>query len=820
VPVVRWILRHPVTTLCCAVVILLSIIGFASSSGDWGWQLLATGQDDVFRQHRWWGLITAFLAVDGGGALLFVVPLIVVVVGGAERLMGSWRTALAYVGGSAASGLIGFGLSWVESTYVGFLPLNAPSIDALSPATGVICTAMAASSFASALWRRRMRLGASFFAVTFFLYSGGAGDFYSLVALPVGAALGFVLGGSRSRFRLVRSSHHEIRTLLAAVVALGAIGPVVAALIGSGSGLLSIYGLLSVDVEHPRVALIALLPVAVGVVAAWGILRGRRAALWLAVGIHLMMSAVMVAVFVVIQPETMAMVAEEANREVDPYIWQTLVGSALCAVLPLASAGLLIALRRHVAVRTSDRSVRRFLTITATALVVAALVSFLGALGIRDQFTPRVDALDLLKALPLRLVPPTFIVSDGLAFVPTTRLAGALWFLPAALFWAAVLTASCLLVFSRTAVVDDDDRLHARAILERGGGHTLSFMSTWPGNSFWFDPDADAVVAYRIQGFVAVAVGGPFGPAFSDPGVVERFVRFCGDHGWTVAFYGVDDAALDTFSELRWQRLKVAEEAVLRPRDWNPTGKKWQDIRTAVNKATRAGVEARWTSWRELSLLQRSQIQAISEAWVAEKNLPEMGFTLGGLDELADASVRLMLAVDSEGTIVAVTSWLPLYGPRDGGQVPRVSGYTLDFMRRRPDAANGTMEFVIAAAVEQAKSDGLELLSLSGAPLANAVPGSSSLDDGRTSIVAQLLEHVGRSLEPAYGFRSLLNFKKKFQPQFVPLWLVFPDVTDLPAIGAAIGRCYLPELSVLQLSRLLRDLRPKATQEAQRESAS
>ncbi|WP_157439122.1 DUF2156 domain-containing protein [Agreia sp. Leaf244] len=817
--VVRWMLRRPVTVLCCIVVIVLSIVGFASSTYDWGWQLLATGQDDVFRHHRWWGLITAFLAVDGGGALIFVVPFIVAVVGAAERLMGSWRTVVAYVAGSAASGLIGFALSWVESTYLGFLPLNAPSIDALSPATGVICTAMAASSFASALWRRRMRLGASFFAVTFFLYSGGAGDFYSLVAVPVGLVLGFVLGGSRSRFRLVRSSHHEIRTLLATVVAVGAIGPVVAALIGSGSGLLSIYGLLAVDEHHPRGALIALLPVAVGVVAAWGILRGRRAALWLAVGIHLMMSAVMVAVFVVIQPETMTMIAEESNQEVDPYIWQTLTGSALCAILPLASALLLILLRRHVDVRTSASSVRRFFVIAGSALVGAALLSVLGSLAIRDQFTPTVDVLDLLRALPLRLVPPTFVASDGLAFVPSMRGAIALWHLPSTLFWAAVVVASCLLVFSRTSVAGDDDRVRARAILTRGGGHTMSFMSTWSGNSYWFDPEVDAAVAYRVQGFVAVAVGGPFGPAFADPRVVERFVRFCGDHGWTATFYGVDDDALDTFAALRWQRLKVAEEAVLRPRDWNPTGKKWQDIRTAVNKAARAGVQAQWTSWKDLSLLQRSQLQAISEAWVAEKNLPEMGFTLGGIDELADPAVRLMLAVDADGTIVAVTSWLPLYATQDGAQGPRVCGYTLDFMRRRPDAANGTMEFVIAAAVEQAKSDGMDLLSLSGAPLANAAPESSQLEV-RASVVAQLLDYVGRSLEPAYGFRSLLNFKKKFQPQFVPLWLIYPDTTDLPAVGAAIGRCYLPQLSVLQVSRLLRDLRPKATQEVHREPAS
>ncbi|CAD5991154.1 bifunctional lysylphosphatidylglycerol flippase/synthetase MprF [Agreia sp. COWG] len=811
------------------IVATLSSIGFASDTYGWGWDILATGVENVFADHRWWGLITGFLAVDGATALIWVLPLIVIVVGESERLMGSWRTVVAYVAGSAASGLIGFAINSFENRYLDFLPLNSSSLDALSPATGVICTAMAASAFASPLWRRRMRLGASFFAVTLFLYSGGTGDFYALVAVPVGFLLGFALGGQVSRFRLVRSSHHETRTLLAAMVAVGGLGPVVASIVGTGSGLLSIYGVLAfdsvsvadgqicavgspgepcpdqfatLDPAHPHAGLIALLPVLVSLVAAWGILRGRRAALWLAVGLNLMMAVVMASVFVVIQPDTMTLFAQESSTDVDPYAWQTITGSALCAIVPLLSALLLVLLRSHVGVATTRSSNRRFGLITVSAVLAAAAAAFFGALAVNDQYSPTISASDILLALPLRLIPPTFVIPDGLAYVPTTPWSDAYFYLPSILVWVAILVASCLLIFSRTAVAGDDDRTRARTVLERGGGHTLSFMSTWPGNSYWFDAEADAAVAYRVHGFVAVTVGGPFGPAFDDPGVVARFVRFCGDHGWTPVFYSVDDAALASFDDLKWPRLKVAEEAILQPREWSTTGKKWQDIRTAVNKASRAGIESVWTTWQELSLKQKSQLQAISEAWVAEKELPEMGFTLGGMDELVDPSVRLMLAIDPEGTIEAVTSWLPLYGP-DG-----VTGYTLDFMRRRPEAANGTMEFLITAAVEQMKTDGVEVLSLSGAPLANASAGASA-DTQQSSLVEQLLDYVGQSLEPAYGFRSLLNFKRKFQPRFVPLWMVYPDATDLPAIGAAIMRCYLPELSVLQTSRLVRDLRKK-----------
>ena len=56
-----------------------------------------------------------------------------------------------------------------------------------------------------------------------------------------------------------------------------------------------------------------------------------------------------------------------------------------------------------------------------------------------------------------------------------------------------------------------------------------------------------------------------------------------------------------------------------------------------------------------------------------------MGFTLGGLDELDDPDVRCLIAVDADGTVHGITSWMPVYP--DGRPV----GWTLDFMRRRTD---------------------------------------------------------------------------------------------------------------------------------------
>jgi lysylphosphatidylglycerol synthetase-like protein (DUF2156 family) len=177
-----------------------------------------------------------------------------------------------------------------------------------------------------------------------------------------------------------------------------------------------------------------------------------------------------------------------------------------------------------------------------------------------------------------------------------------------------------------------------------------------------------------------------------------------------------------------------------------------------------------------------------------------MGFTLGGLDELADVEVRCLLAVDADRTVHGVTSWLPVH--RDG----EVVGWTLDFMRRRsgPGVLRGVMEFLIASAAQDFRTEGAEFASLSGAPLAHhdETPESSAL--------YRLLDRTGRALEPVYGFRSLLAFKEKFQPRHAPLFLTYPEPVALPAIGVAIGRAYLPQLTARQAAALVGRLRDRS----------
>ena len=57
-----------------------------------------------------------------------------------------------------------------------------------------------------------------------------------------------------------------------------------------------------------------------------------------------------------------------------------------------------------------------------------------------------------------------------------------------------------------------------------------------------------------------------------------------------------------------------------------------------------------WGRYSEFPPALRAQLSEVSEEWAAQKHVPEMGFTLGGIDELDDDEVLCCLAVDADGT--------------------------------------------------------------------------------------------------------------------------------------------------------------------------
>ncbi|UPL09833.1 bifunctional lysylphosphatidylglycerol flippase/synthetase MprF [Microbacterium sufflavum] len=321
--------------------------------------------------------------------------------------------------------------------------------------------------------------------------------------------------------------------------------------------------------------------------------------------------------------------------------------------------------------------------------------------------------------------------------------------------------------------------------LKTHGGGTLSWMTTWEGNAF---ARVDGgIVAYQRRNSVALALADPIGPRERRTDAVRDFIRAAEGAGLIPCFFSADEATRAAVPET-WRSLVVADDTIVDLPGLEFTGKRWNSVRTSLNKAGREDMTFRMTHLKEEPWGVQQQLRAISEAWVGDKDLPEMRFTLGTLEEAEDPEVRLALAIAPNGDVDGFLSWLPIYG--EGGVV---RGWTLDLMRRREGGFGPVMEYLIGSSAKQFSDEGAQIMSLSGAPLAHDYPPDAGM-------IAALSDRLAEALEPVYGFGSLHRFKQKFHPRYETMYLLFRDESDLTRIGGALTRAFLPDATLRQFA--------------------
>ncbi|QTF70716.1 phosphatidylglycerol lysyltransferase domain-containing protein [Arthrobacter woluwensis] len=822
--------RIPFSFLMAAVFLATSILSATVLHGNtnavkdsWG-----LGVDTTLDAGKWWTPLSALLIPQDVMGTVVAMLGAVLLLGLAERTLGTRKAALAFFATGLIAGTLGVLLQWLGTLTWEWWSTGASTAITMDPLTGVIGAIAAATGSMGTLWRRRIRVVLFAFMLIFLLYSGDPEDLYRLVAVLVGLPLGVLLA-PRSKpltVKVLHSSHRETRTLVAAVVLVTAVGPIVAFL-GStdltpfafGSYLFMndpidpatltavcrgdmpitrqcIRQLARLGSQGPGMFVMSFVPVVLLGLAAWGLYRGRRFGWWLAVSVNSAILLFAPGSFGVVR--VIAQGGSPSHRPFDAS--ELVIWVVTAALVPVGSLIMLVATRKHFGIRAPRGAVRRFWLVLGAGFVVLTAAYIFSALANLAAIVPHTSPWQVILEAPRRFIPPHFLGRPTHAVMPRHSAVSWAFQWCGPVFWVlfAALVVWVLSRSPRLAMAHDADAF--RALLRRHGGGSLGHMGTWEGNTPWFTRDGEGALPYRVVNGNAIALGDPVCAPHRAEETIREFLAFCDEHNWTPVFYSIHPQYLPVFEDLGWHHMSVGEETVVHTADFSMKGKHWQSVRTALNKAVREGKTTVWTSWAELPFAATTEIAAISEAWVAESDLPEMGFTLGGLDELRDPDVRLMLALAEDGRIEAVTSWMPMY--QDG----EIIGWTLDFMRRSPESFNGVMEFLIASAALHMRDEGCRYMSLSGAPLATkpAAPGAEEPED--VAGMDAFLAWLSRTLEPAYGFSSLFRFKAKFHPEYVTLSMAYQDVLALPGIGVALGKAYLPDVSTREAVALARSL--------------
>jgi hypothetical protein len=679
-----------------SVVVLILVLGVATGTlwsplEDKSWYPDVAFGPPALLDGRWWTVVTGSLYALKPLQYVAILTFFVLPVSLCEWRLGTRRTA-AVVVVFQAIGVIGGGYlmvalsSWTDW---GWAQRTAQDLD-VGFSAGALAAAMVVSADLRRPWRGRVRLGVLGYVLTSLTFLGYLYDVEHLVAVLLGLWVGpWIVGRrpSRTVAEWLRPgfTRRDLRMLTGGSFLWGAI----IAVIGQVADRDGPFGPIGGDPESWWWVLAV---VAVDLLIAWGLVRGRRT--WW----------------------TLALVLTSIS-------W--LLGAATAAVI--VSGG-------------TSNSGLVWISVLFDTAQLAALV--LGRSAFRN---PGRRGLRRVGA-------------DRVGALPT-----------------------------------DADRERARELLQRhGSSNRLAWMTTWPENRWWFTDDA--VVAYQQSMGVTIGLCDPVGP---DPlHVAERFIGAARDAGTLPCLFSCSSTVARWAQDQGWIAVQVAEEAIVDLPELEFVGKKWQDVRSAFNQAGKQDVETRMMRLADAPRGIRTQLRAISDEWVRDKGLPEMGFTLGGLEEAEDPDVWINVAVDADMTVHGVTSWMPIPGP-DG----QVRGWTLDLMRRLPGGFRYTMELLIASACREFKEQGYEVVSLSGAPLAHAGAGDSVVD---RSVIDDVLTRAGDVLEPYYGFQSLQAFKAKFQPRYEPLFLVVADEAALPRVGIAVGRAYLADATLGQLLALTR----------------
>lgn len=609
------------------------------------------------------------------------------------------------------------------------------------------------------LWRRRTRLFLFTITLTLLLYTGTLADVTMLTATIIGS-----VAGELNRHRKTPGGRwlpgsltvREARIMTAILITVVAAGPVLAALnplthgpFSSATELIwqplvteehmhhlchadstsdACQGALDQLQQHgvgPSVA--NLIPLILTVVLAMGLSRGRRLAWILAVLAQLISIAVLM------------FQLTKLSADSTDLLWSV---NAFSVIVPwLVALAVLVFSRRAFQVKIDITRISKSLGALMVIWLATAALWILATLFLPHAFPPHPTLGLAFKELPFRYLSPTIDTVLSHQLFPRSPAGWAVFEWTGTLFWLVVAATLHHLLMGVPSNKAHEDQENAATLLRSGSGDHLSWMTIWGGNTYWWAPENAGYVAYRVKRGIAITLGEPIlGPdsSVSKAELAAQFEEFASNQGWIVAWYSVGEEFSKERINAGHHTLRVAEEAVLSSANADFKGKQFQDVRTARNRAAKEGVSSIWTTWADLSAEMQHKIITLSEEWVSDKALPEMGFTL-------------------------------------------------DVMRRDPQGFKSVIEFLISEAVVIARDHDLEWMSMSGAPLSTP-PGVA--DDGT---IGQILELLRRTMEPFYGFRSLAASKNKFHPEHHGWYLCYRDELSLPSIGLAVAACYLNE---------------------------
>ncbi len=348
----------------------------------------------------------------------------------------------------------------------------------------------------------------------------------------------------------------------------------------------------------------------------------------------------------------------------------------------------------------------------------------------------------------------------------------------------------------RTARLQPADATHIRRLLERYGDQdSLGYFALRDDKNVIWSPSGKSCIGYRVLSGVMLASGDPIGDPEAWPGAIHTFLDEASRHAWVPAVIGCSELGAEVWCrEGQLTALELGDEAVVYVADFTLQGRTMRNVRQMTTRVCRQGYVAQIRRVADIPQEEIAWLNRQADSWRGSPTERGFSMALGRVGGREDGQCVIATA-SQDGELRALLHFVP-WG---------TDGLSLDLMRRDRSASPGLNDFMIVEAIKSAADLGVKRISLNFAVFRAALERGERIGAGP---VLRLWRNFLLFLSRWFQIESLYKFNAKFNPQWVPRYVVYPGTRDTPRIGmAALEAEAFLVWPTFELRRLARKLR-------------
>ena len=352
------------------------------------------------------------------------------------------------------------------------------------------------------------------------------------------------------------------------------------------------------------------------------------------------------------------------------------------------------------------------------------------------------------------------------------------------LFGLTLLAAIVALMRSqrRASVMSAEDEPRVRALVAESPEDSLAYFATRRDKSVVFAANGRSAITYRVDLGVCLASSDPIGPPDHWPAAIKAWQDLVDTYGWTPAVIGASEAGATAYARAGLRVIRLGDEAILETREFHLDGRDMRPVRQAVQRLEKMGYRTRVRLHADIPDAELVQLIGKIDAWRDTETERGFSMALGRLGDPTDADCLMVEAlfpasrpaIGPMADVAGVLSFVP-WG---------TDGFSLDVMRRHPDADNGVTEFMVTGLMAAGREIGIRRVSLNFAVFRSAFEEGARIGAGP---ILRLWRRLLLVASRWWQIESLYRSNVKYRPEWQPRFLCFAETRDIALVGAASG---------------------------------